>query len=102
MAAGLRYYHKPAVYELIIITIKGEVMQGKPIIHISKCRMEFPNISRRQERIHLDPMSGEDRSRSYVRCGEWTHLHPGQRGCTSILGMPGEDSKHTSIRVRRG
>jgi hypothetical protein len=52
-----------------------------------KCRMEYPNIStylgRRQERMHLDhSMSGED---TYVRCGQWTHLHPSQRGCTSIL-----------------
>ena len=76
-------------------------MQGKPIIHVKmQDGMEFPNISRRQERIHLDPMSGEDRPQSYVRCGQWI---------TSILVREGAPQSYVrrgqqthSILVRRG
>ena len=52
-----------------------------------KCRIEhYSSISVDVRRGYTSILwSGEDRPRSYVRCGQWTHLHPGQRGCTSIL-----------------
>jgi hypothetical protein len=53
-----------------------------------------------QERTHFNPghisilyLSGRtvDTPQSYIRRGQWTHLNP----------MSREDSKHTSILVRR-
>jgi hypothetical protein len=83
-------------------------MQGKPVIYVSKCWMDSPNISRRQERTHLDPMSREDTPRSWS--GEDTPGSYVRRGHASILcqertrldPMSDEDSGHASILVRRG
>ena len=53
-------------------------MQGKPVIYVSKCWMDSPNISR-----HLDPMSREDTPRSWS--GEDTPGSYVRRGHASIL-----------------